>query len=162
MTPITEQLDLPTGYGSPKRTLVWDEVRLLLEQASQYWVASTRPDGRPHVVPRDGIWLDDTWYYGGSPETVNHNNIQHNSAIAMHIGDGVSAVIVEGRAVHTTPTPELAEQLAQQLNRKYAHYGLNLTGDTYLSRGTWTLKAHRVLAWTSLPENATRFRFPVS
>src|SRR5918992_4214566 len=94
--PTVEQLDLPAVYGKPTKKLEWAAVRKDLEEAPTYWVSTTRRDGRPHVVPRDGIWLDDTWYYGGAPETVHNRNVQKNPAVAMHIGDGMKAIIVEG------------------------------------------------------------------
>ena len=159
MNPRAEQLDLPEGYGNPQTVLEWDAVRRELEDATQYWVASIRPDGRPHVVPRDGIWLDDTWYYGGSPQTVHNHNLGHNPEVAMHIGDGLEAIIVEGRSNHIIPGRDIAAFLAETSNRKYSHYGLNESADTYLARGTWALRARRVLAWTNLPEDATRFLF---
>jgi Pyridoxamine 5'-phosphate oxidase len=157
--PKVEQLGLPPGYGNPKRRLDWDSVRKELEDAPQYWVASTRPDGRPHVVPRDGVWLDDTWYYGGSPDTVHNLNIETNTSVVMHIGDGMKAIIVEGEARHETLDRSTAQRLADASNTKYAHYGMNNTAETYMSSGTLALKARRVLAWTNLPEDATRFLF---
>ncbi|MEV0388431.1 pyridoxamine 5'-phosphate oxidase family protein [Nonomuraea sp. NPDC050643] len=30
--------------------------------------ATVRADGRPHVVPVDGVWVDDRLYFGGRPE----------------------------------------------------------------------------------------------
>jgi hypothetical protein len=157
--PRVEQLPLPAGYGKPTKKLRWPDVRRELEDAPNYWVASTRPDGRPHVVPRDGLWLDDTWYYGGSPETVHNRNLQHNRSLVVHIGDGMKAIIVEGEADHVHPPTAIAERLAELNNRKYGHYGMKATADTYTKRGTWALKPLRVLAWTSLPEDATRFTF---
>jgi hypothetical protein len=73
--PRVEQQQLPTGYGTPRKKLKWPDVRTELE-APNYWVAGTRPDGRPHVVPRDGLRLDNTWYYGGGPETVHNRNLE--------------------------------------------------------------------------------------
>jgi hypothetical protein len=153
-----EQLDLPPDYGSPSETLVWDDVRKKLEEATVYWVASTRPDGRPHVVPRDGLWLDDTWYYGGSPDTVHNRNLKDNPSVVVHIGDGLEATIVEGQSHHMIASPELATELAAEQNRKYPHYG-KAKPETYLTRGVFAVRAHRVLAWTNLPVNATRFLF---
>ena len=69
MEPIAERLDLPDGYGTANSTMAWEAVRERLEQAPRYWLVTTLRDGRAHVVPVDGVWLDDTWYYGGSPET---------------------------------------------------------------------------------------------
>jgi Pyridoxamine 5'-phosphate oxidase len=156
--PAVHQLQLPPGYGKPKKTLPWRDVKRDLEEAPNYWVASTRPDGRPHVVPRDGLWLDDTWYYGGSDDTVHNRNLQHNRSLAMHIGDGMKAIIVEGKADFVHPPSDVAERLADANNRKYAHYGMKATPETYTA-GVWALKARRVLAWNVLPVDATRFEF---
>ncbi|MEI6136703.1 MAG: pyridoxamine 5'-phosphate oxidase family protein [Chloroflexota bacterium] len=30
-----------------------------LRTAMNYWIATTRPDGRPHAAPVWGVWLDD-------------------------------------------------------------------------------------------------------
>lgn len=157
--PIVEQMPLPSVYGSPKKRLKWEAVRKDLEEATTYWVSTTRPDGRPHVVPRDGIWLDDTWYYGGAKETVHNRNLLANPAAAMHIGDGIKAVIVEGTVATASPTLEIAQQLSDVTNQKYKHYGMNTKADTYMSGDYLALVAHRVLAWTFLPEDATRFLF---
>ena len=160
MEPLVEQLDLPKDYGSPKKKLEWASVRTDLEEAPVYWVASTRPDGRPHVVPRDGIWLDDTWYYGGSPETVHNHNVEKNPAAAVHIGDGMKAIIVEGETHFVKTSQEIAERLSEVNNVKYARYGMTSTPETYTQGGTWALKAKRVIAWNILFEDATRFLFP--
>jgi hypothetical protein len=77
----------------------------------------------------------------------------------MHIGDGMTAVIVEGEAHFGPPTPEVAQRLVEEHNRKYSHHGMKATPEQYLEMGTWQLKAKRVLAWTNLPVNATRFLF---
>jgi hypothetical protein len=52
--PIAELLDIPADYGKPTTTLDWPTVRRALQEAKQYWLASVRPDGRPHVIPIDG------------------------------------------------------------------------------------------------------------
>jgi Pyridoxamine 5'-phosphate oxidase len=62
-----------------------------------YWLATTRPDGRPHVVPLDGLWLDDAWFFGGSAETVKYRNLKANPRAVVHLDDSERAVIVEGR-----------------------------------------------------------------
>jgi general stress protein 26 len=157
--PIVEQLDLPPDYGKPSKLLKWADVRKQLEDAPVYWVTSVRPNGHPHVVPRDGIWLDHTWYYGGSPETVHSKNIQKNPAVNVHIGDGMEAIIVEGEAHHVKPPKETSEKLAEINNTKYAHYGMNMKAETYMTRGIWAVEATRIIAWKELFTDATRFRF---
>jgi hypothetical protein len=56
--PIAEKLVLPKGYGQTTR-LTWESVRGQLVEAKQYWLATNRADGRPHVVPVHGLWVDD-------------------------------------------------------------------------------------------------------
>ena len=159
MEPRVEQLGLPAEYGKPTKILAWDDVRKDLEDAPVYWVSSVRPDGRPHVVPRDGNWLDDTWYYGGSPKTVHNHNIEANPEVVVHIGDGMKAIMVEGRSEFVKTDQSTGERLAEVSNVKYAHYGMKNKPEDYTERGIWAVRARRVIAWNVLFEDATRFTF---
>ena len=155
--PVVEKPDIPAEYGSPTERLEWAEVEKKLADASVYWIASTRPDGRPHVIPRDGTWLDGGLYYGGSPQTVHFRNITQNPNIVVHVGDGMEAIIVEGAVEIEKPTEEAAQRLADASFAKYPQYG-RMDPKMYMG-GVSVLRPKRVLAWTVLFENATRFRF---
>jgi hypothetical protein len=157
MTPIAELLDLPDGYGTPKKKLAWATVTAELERAKQYWLATVRADGRPHVVPLDGIWLDNVWYYGGSEKSVHHRIVLANPKVVMHLPDAFTVVIVEGRVRQTRPASEVAQRLAGLSNEKYAEYGYTNNADAYAQ--VLGLYPERVIAWTSYPTDATRFRF---
>jgi nitroimidazol reductase NimA-like FMN-containing flavoprotein (pyridoxamine 5'-phosphate oxidase superfamily) len=156
MTPVAAQMRLPPGYGKPTATLDWQPVQRRLERAERYWLATTRPDGRPHVVPVDGIWLDDLWYFGGAPQAVHQRNLRHNRHVAVNLEDTVAAVIVEGEAEFVTPEPDLAQRLATASRAKYPAYGA--TADAYAG-GVWRLRPSVVLAWDRLHVDATRFTF---
>lgn len=155
MEPIAELLQFPNGYGTATTTLKWDVVRAALESAERYWVATAREDGRPHVVPVDGIWLDGLWYYGGSPEAVHQQTVRANPQVVMHLEDAMKAVIVEGEVRSTKPSKSLAQRLVAASKRKY---GYAPTVGEY-QKGVPTLVPTRVLAWTTFPKDATRFRF---
>lgn len=155
--PVVEKPDIPPEYGNPTSRLEWADVERKLESASVYWIASTRPDGRPHVIPRDGIWLDGGLYYGGSPKTVHYRNITRNPQVVVHIGDGQEAIIVEGAVEIEKPKVEMAARLSDESFRKYPQYG-RLDPSMYMG-GVSVLRPRRVLAWTNLTENATRFKF---
>jgi Pyridoxamine 5'-phosphate oxidase len=133
-------------------------VRSRLEDATAYWFASTRADGRPHVVPRDGIWLHETLWYGGGDDTVHTANVRRHSSVVAHIGDGTVAVIVEGIVAHERPDRTTAEALAHATMRKYPQYG-SIAPDGYVKDGAWVLRPKRVIAWTEFPADATRFVF---
>jgi general stress protein 26 len=155
--PVVEQLDIPPEYGKPTQLLKWADVERKIESAGVYWLASTRPDGRPHVVPRDGMWLDGGLYYGGSPATVHYRNITHNPQVVVHIGDGQEAIILEGAVEIEMPTEAMATRLSDESFAKYPQYG-HLDPKLYMG-GVSVLRPRRVLAWTKLWEDATRFRF---
>jgi Pyridoxamine 5'-phosphate oxidase len=158
--PTSQPLPLPAAYGTATEPMAWSDADRLLTESRVYWIASVRPDGRPHVVPSDGIWLDDALYFGGSPETVHMRNVHADGRAVAHVGDGLeAAVIVEGAVAHETPERPTAERLAGANNAKYADYGMTMTADAYLETGVTALRARRVLAWTRFPENATRFVF---
>ncbi len=56
--PSRDRPEMPEGYGVPDSSdglLDWSDVEARLLAAPQYWMATTRPDGRPHVVPRWGV-----------------------------------------------------------------------------------------------------------
>lgn len=158
MEPIAQSLDLPKEYGNATSTVPWETVRAELERAEHYWIATVRPDGRPHTVPVDGIWIDDAWYYGGSEETVHHQTVVANPEMVMHLEDGMKVVIVEGEVRQTTPAPDLAKRMADASRKKYG-YGLDASG---YEKGVLTLLPRRVLAWTAFPKDATRFLFQKS
>jgi hypothetical protein len=142
--PIAEKLVLPEGYGQTTEALAWEDVRAQLEQAKQYWLATNRAGGSPHVVPVDGLWVDDVWYYGGSHVT-------------MHLPDPWKVVVVQGEVRVSTPSPELAQRLADLANTKYAEYGIKFEASSYSEPGA--LHPRRVIAWSSFPKDATRFTF---
>lgn len=155
--PIVDKPEIPAEYGSPKKRLDWAEVESKLEDARVYWLASTRPDGRPHVVPRDGTWFDGGLYYGGSPETVHSRNIMANPNVVVHIGDGMEAIIVEGVIEIEKPDDAEAKRLSDASFAKYPQYG-RMDPSMYKD-GVAVLRPRRVIAWTDFTQNATRFRF---
>ncbi len=155
MDPLVEQLDLPKAYGSPRKQLAWGPVEELLTTAPRYWLATTRPDGRPHSVPVDGIWSETPLFFGGDVATVHIRNLRADPRAVVHLESGDSPVIVEGIADWHLPSDHQAARLAQEAQAKY---GYGSTPRAYTS-GVWRLRPLLVLAWTVLYEDATRFRF---
>lgn len=158
MEPTASPLALPEGYGTATRLISWATVRARLEQAHHYWVATTRPDGRPHVVPRWGVWLDEAWYYDGSPATRHARNLQANPAAVLHLEDGEQAVVLEGSSHLVTPTGDLGERLAAAFT-KYHDLGYAPGSGSWDESGLWRLSPAWGFAWSQFPDDATRFTF---
>ncbi|HET9900922.1 MAG TPA: pyridoxamine 5'-phosphate oxidase family protein [Actinomycetes bacterium] len=155
MTMSVESIRLPKAYGTPKITLSWEEVDERLAAALHYWLVTTRPDGRPHVVPVDGMWVDGACYFGGDPTTVHARNLRDDPRAAIHLDDAEAATIAEGVAGIHTPTLPFAQELDAAAKRKY---GYSVGPKVYLG-GVWRLRPTTVLAWNRLDRDATRFRF---
>lgn len=155
--PTATKISFPKGYGTAKELLAWAEVRAQLEEAKAYWLATTRADGAPHVVPVDGLWVDEVWYYGGAPDTVHRRTVAQNPRVVMHLADPSKAVIVEGVVRGERPSRDLAQRLADASNTKYAEYGYHNDATAYAD--VLALFPTKVLAWTAFPVDATRFEF---
>lgn len=157
---------MPNGYGVPDSTdglLTWPEVELRLKSSVNYWMATTRPDGRPHVIPRWGVWMDGRFWYDGSPDTVHVQNLNHNPACVLHPEGGLEAVIVEGDSEQASPPgPELGVRLAGQFSTKYGELGYSPEPDSWEgpdSGGLRVLTPIKAMAWFNFPTDVTRFRF---
>jgi nitroimidazol reductase NimA-like FMN-containing flavoprotein (pyridoxamine 5'-phosphate oxidase superfamily) len=157
-TPRASRPSLPAMYGIPdseEGLLAWGDVVQRLEAARNYWLASARPDGRPHVVAIWGMWLDDAFYCSGAPETRWLCDIAANPAVALHLESGDQVVIVEGQMALFAPDSDLAARLNQASQAKY-----DMAYDPIdTSEPIWRIQPHTVLAWTHFPADATRFRF---
>jgi hypothetical protein len=157
---------MPDGYGVPTTTsglVAWSDVEQRLAAAQTYWLASTRPDGRPHVVPRWGVWLDGRFWYDGAPTTRHALNLATNPACTLSLGsDDLQAVIVEGVSQPTRASvQELGGRLAAAFT-KYHDQGYAPAPDAWAGAdggGLRVLTPHRALAWFSFPSDCTRFRF---
>jgi len=57
----TGELDAP--FSSPAASATsWTEVDKALRAAEIFWLATVRPDGRPHTTPLIGAWLHGALY----------------------------------------------------------------------------------------------------
>ena len=56
----------------------WAETRERLAEGSTHWLATVRPDGRPHVVPVGAIWLDGAFYFTTGQGTRKGSNVVGN------------------------------------------------------------------------------------
>ena len=102
------------GYGvpaNPEGMLPWSFVEEHMLAARNYWVATVYPDGRPHLTPVWGLWVEGAFYFGIGARTRKARNLAENPNVAVHV-QGDDVVILEGVAEVVTATdPTLAEQI---------------------------------------------------
>jgi len=152
-TPSPTRPHVP-GYGIPASTeglLPWSHVTERLERTRNYWVATARPDGRPHAVPVWGVWVGGILYFGGGPETRWSRTLAENPQVAVHLESGEDVAIVEGVVERITdPADPRVARIDDAYEAKYRmRHGAPF----------WVLRPRVAFAWSSFPDNATRWTF---
>lgn len=111
-----EPLGEESTTGSP-----WAEAGHRLQEAETYWVATVRPDGRPHVTPTMGLWLDGAFYFSASETSRKAANLGQNSHCVVTVstlGPPPIDLIVEGHAEKVHDTTKL-HRVADAYAAKY-------------------------------------------
>lgn len=116
------------GYGIASAAegdglLAWSWARERLAQARNYFLATTRPDGAPHVMPIWGLWIGDTFQFSTGKTSRKAKNLASEPRCVVVPEGGEEAVIVEGTA------SELAgsERLATFFTAYQAKYGFDVS-----------------------------------
>lgn len=117
MRPIMQE------YGISEESaglLPWRFAVQYLSAARNYWISTTRPDGRPHAAPVWGVWMDNVFYFGTGLNSVKARNLRANPALVVHLESGDDVVILEGTAEWLTEVdPALWQEIADQYAVKY-------------------------------------------
>ena len=151
----------PPGYvDKPVSFLTWEWVAAQVTESLHYWLCSVRADGRPHVVPRWGVYFDNKFYYDGSPETRHARNIVMNPHVSLHLENGEQAIILEGTSEPAgRPSPELGMKLSKAYRRKYREMGYSPKPDSWDKGGLYVFTPRQCIAWTSFTQDPTKFVF---
>lgn len=155
--PFTED-----GYGIPtsiEGTLPWEWARRMLAEAPIYWVASVRPDGRPHVTPIWGVWVDDAFWMEGGQRTRRFRNLSANPAAVVTVERADDALILEGDAELVADlSDDLIERLLEAYRKYVPTHGYEAVRENW-REGIWRVAPRKVLGWSNFPADATRWRF---
>src|SRR5580692_12541321 len=100
--PVTELSAFSSDDAIPAE---WEKGRAELQDAEVYWLSTVRPDGRPHVTPLLGVWLDGALYFCTGPGERKAKNLSENLHCVLTTGrntlEGLDLVI-EGTAEKAT------------------------------------------------------------
>jgi len=120
--PEPHRLMVPGYEASAKkaRPLPWKWATDRLKKSRQYWIATTRQDGTPHLMVIWGVWLgQDLWFSTGG-KSRKARNLADNPDCAIGTDDAAEAVILEGAVeLIDAQHPEFAN-FAAAYERKYA------------------------------------------
>jgi hypothetical protein len=114
---------LDPRFSSPDATArPYADARTALDDAQLYWLATVRPDGRPHITPLIAVMVNDALHFCTGADERKAKNIAANAHCIIMTGcnrldDGLD-VVVEGEAVRTTDALQLA-RVADAYVEKY-------------------------------------------
>ena len=109
--------------------LPWSWAVERLQRSRDYWVATTRPDGRPHVMPVWGIWTEDSLLFSSSRHARKARNLADDPRCVVTTDDPLEPVVVEGTASQLTDAADI-EAFTSAINEKH---GVDYSVDFYLA-----------------------------
>jgi PPOX class probable F420-dependent enzyme len=152
------------GYGvqaaaAGSGLMPWTEVERRLTVSHDYWVATIHPDGRPHVMPVWGTWLDDRVWFSSSRASRKARNLAADPRCTLTTDDAQNPVVVEGEAERITE----AGAISVFVDAVNAKYDADMTVD-FLDpevNATFTVRPATVIALThgDFTGSPTRWRF---
>ena len=106
-------------YGS--EPIPWGRVLDQLERTdyrATHWLATTRPDGRPHIAGIGAMWDGGKFYFTSWPGTRKSRNLAKNQRCAIGVSMPNVDLVVEGTAARVSDLPTLT-----RLAKRYADQG---------------------------------------
>lgn len=123
MEPLATRPHMP-GYGlraagEGTGLLPWAWAVARLTGSHDYWVATVWPDGRPHVVPVWGVWLDGALWFSSSVQARKVRNLLIEPRCTLTTDDAHQPVVLDGVASRVVDLDPIAA-FAEAVDRKYA------------------------------------------
>jgi hypothetical protein len=117
------------GYGvvgpnDGRGLLPWSWAEERLVASHDYWVATVRPDGGPHVMPVWGCWAEGAAWFSASGGSRKARNLAADPRAVMTTVNPQQPVVVEG-IVNRVADDQTIERFTAWVNAKYAtSYGV--------------------------------------
>src|SRR5919108_2985356 len=81
--PVSGQPLIPEAKPAPWSTAL--ERLKNPEKYRTYWLATVRPDGRPHIVPLLGLWLNGRFYFLTGEKTRRGKNLARDGRCSLAV-----------------------------------------------------------------------------
>jgi hypothetical protein len=150
------------GYGiadaeGGSGLLEWSWASERLTGSHNYWLATARADGRPHVMPVWGLWLDEMFYFSTGRQSRKARNLADNPHCVVCTERADEAVIVEG-AIEIITDPELLRPFYDAYKAKY---GWDLEQEPFASEPVYAIRPRVAfgLVEAAMTDSATRWTF---
>jgi PPOX class probable F420-dependent enzyme len=160
-------VEIDRRFGNPQAEATpWTAAEAVLRESELYWLTTVRADGRPHVTPLVGVWLDDAFAFTTGPDEQKGRNLAHAPQVAVTTGVSTWArgldVVVEGVAAPVTD-PATLRRVAEAYDLKYAgEWHWEVDEDGFVADDVrpvvFRVTPDKVLAFGKDPHSQTRYR----
>lgn len=165
-TPSTNRLDTRFSREGAE-ALPWPTVTRRLAESPTYWLTTVRSDGRPHVTPLVGVWVDDRFVFCTGADEQKRRNLAASSALCVTVGDptwdaGLD-VVIEGHAVQVTGRDALTPLAAAYRDKYGDDWAFVATergfGEADDHADVFAVRPSKVIAFAKDPHGQTTFTF---
>jgi hypothetical protein len=120
--PVAARPHMP-GYGVQRADegtglLPWSWAVERLTASHDFWLATTWPDRRPHVMPVWGVWWRDALWFSCGLRSRKAQNLAHDERCVITTDDARNPVVVEGTAARVID-PDVIAEFNDAVNAKY-------------------------------------------
>ena len=109
---------MQNASGTTDGLKAWSWASERFEKSRNYWIATSRPEGRPHLMIVWGIWWDGAYWFTTGRRTRKAKNLAAYPYCVIGTEMADEAVIVEGAAEEISDR-EIWKQVVDLYNRKY-------------------------------------------
>ena len=150
---------LPADRGSG--LLPWAEAERRLTVSHDYWCATVRPDGSPHVMPVWGVWLDGRLWFSSGMRSRKARNLADEPRCTLTTDDARNPVVVDGVVEQVTGRAGITAFVAA-VNGKYGDGAVSVAFLDPAVNGTFAVRPVRVFAISDgdFTGSPTRWTFP--
>ncbi len=150
---------LPADEGSG--LLPWSEAERRLTVSHDYWCATVRPDGSPHLMPVWGVWLDGRVWFSSGLRSRKARNLAVEARCTVTTDDARNPVVVDGVVEQVTDLPGI-EAFVAAVNGKYGGGAVSVEFLDPAVNGTFAVRPERAFAISEadFAGSPTRWTFP--
>ena len=128
-TPLPSRPHMP-GYGiagpnEGRGLLPWSWAEERLTKSHDYWVATARPDGRPHLMPVWAVWDDGALWFSSSVGSRKARNLSAGARCSIATDNPWEPVVLEGVATVVTDHDPLARFIELENEKYETSYGVD-------------------------------------
>lgn len=159
MRPRRDRPQVAAEYGfatGEEGLLDWEMVSDALGRAATYWLATIRPDGRPHATPIWGAWTGDGLHFEGGDTTRWAKNLASSAELAVGVEQDGYHMVLEGHAHLSDLAGSELKSVADGYKTKY---GYRPQGRRFWRLAPVRVRAFKVNDLESFARTPTRFSF---